>query len=205
MKKISIIGLSALLAACSTGTYTTDVSTDTYQEEYQQPVVAQTLPAEASMAEESVVEKTQPVATEQVAMVQSPQVAPQPIQQTQAAPSKRVVKLTPDKKVKLLPPTAPQKQQVQRFGYTLQVVALDSSAKAVTLAERLPAGHPVWEHYKQVNGTNWYTLLYGDYATKPEAKAAIATLPEYFRQLKPFVKSLDDIKNSDYPKLRKLK
>lgn len=55
-----------------------------------------------------------------------------------------------------------------------------------------------------VNGTKWFTVLYGDYATRLEAKKAISTLPTTFQNLKPFVKSIDDIKNSEYPTLNKL-
>ncbi|MCE7628370.1 SPOR domain-containing protein, partial [Vibrio fluvialis] len=50
----------------------------------------------------------------------------------------------------------------------------------------------------------WYTVLYGDYATRKEAAEAITTLPSEFQSLKPFVKSIDSIKNSEFPTLNKL-
>ncbi|MBY8147853.1 hypothetical protein KW509_22495 [Vibrio fluvialis] len=45
MKKVAIVGLSALLAACSSGSYITDVTTESHTEEYAvaevpQPVVS---------------------------------------------------------------------------------------------------------------------------------------------------------------------
>jgi septal ring-binding cell division protein DamX len=107
--------------------------------------------------------------------------------------------------IKILPPTEKQQSESMRFGYTIQVMAVGSSQQALSYANQLPAGNPVWEHYKQVKGNDWHAVLYGDYATKSEAKAAIQTLPKYFRDLKPFVKSLDEIKNSNYPKLVKLR
>jgi septal ring-binding cell division protein DamX len=99
-----------------------------------------------------------------------------------------------------------KKQQMnQRFGYTVQVVAVGSQSKVDSFVNQLPTtSQPVWENYKVVNGTKWFTVLYGDYATKAEAKQAIATLPKTFQNLKPFVKSIDEIKNSAYPTLNKL-
>ncbi|WP_375749870.1 SPOR domain-containing protein [Vibrio sp. HN007] len=193
MKKISIIALSVLLAACSSGTYTTDVTSESYKEEYKPQVVAAAMPATETMTETSVSQsKPKSNSTMLVAPAKSSQMAP--------AQAK-----SQSKKVRIIAAEQKHRDKVQRFGYTLQVIAVDSAAKAQTLANQLPSGTPVWEHFKRVNGTDWYALLYGDYETKSEAKAAIATLPSYFRELKPFVKSLDSVKNSDYPKLRKLK
>ena len=94
---------------------------------------------------------------------------------------------------------------VGNFGYTIQVVAVGSEVKANQFVAQLPQRQqPIWENNKVVNGTKWFTILYGDYASKPEAKQAIATLPEHFQQLRPFVKSIDSIKRSAYPDLKKL-
>ena len=72
-------------------------------------------------------------------------------------------------------------------------------------ARKLPRdGEPVWENYKVVNGTKWYTVLYGDYATRADAKKAISKLPGELQDMKPFVKSIDAIKNSEFPTLNKL-
>ena len=218
MKKISIIGLTALLAACSSGTYTTDVSSDTYREDYktakiEQPVMAEAKEVAVTEAAPRLQEVKQEAPEMQVVKAQrkEQQVTTASTVQAKAKPvpeKKRVVKLTPTakvKKVKIIPPTKKQMARSQRFGYTLQVIALDSPYKSRTYADQLPAGTPVWEHFKRVNGTDWYAILYGDYATKSEAKAAIKTLPDFFRLKKPFVKSLDKIKNSAYPKLNKLR
>ncbi|PJC87423.1 cytochrome C biogenesis protein CcdA [Vibrio sp. HA2012] len=207
MKKISILGFTALLAACSSGTYTTDVSSDTYREDYQTSGLAkQQVPQVQNI---STVEPPQPqiasapVAPQQVA-VASPAPAPVFVQPAPVRTVQTTPVVTSTKRVKIIPPTQQQIDRNQRFGYTLQVIALDSPYKSRSYADQLPDG-PVWEHFKRVNGTDWYAILYGDYATKSEAKAAIQSLPEFFRTRKPFVKSLDEIKNSAYPKLNKLR
>lgn len=193
MKKISILSLSILLAACSTGNYTADVTTDSFREDYKAQAVAETTVATNTMTEE-VVEQPK-MATSQKNMVNvsrtEPMAKPAPVAKT--------------RNVKIIAPTKKQVESFKRYGFTIQVIAVDSAVKAEALAKKLPQGHSVWENYKQVNGTDWYTLLYGDYETRYEAKAAIDTLPQMFKDLKPFVKSLDDVKNSPYPKLKKIR
>lgn len=186
MKKIAIATLPLLLAACVSENYITDVTSDSYQEEYktakvEAPVVSQS--EQTGVVEENVVNviKTQPVE--------------QKVTQTTRAKPVAVV----------TGPTKKQQDMNQRFGYTVQVVAVGSQTKVDSFVKMLPTtSQPVWENYKMVNGTKWFTVLYGDYATRLEAKKAISTLPTTFQNLKPFVKSIDDIKNSEYPTLNKL-
>ncbi len=186
MKKIAIATLPLLLAACVSENYITDVTSDSYQEEYktakvEAPVVSQS--EQTGVVEENVVNviKTEPVE--------------QKVSQTTRA--KPVATVTG--------PTKKQQDMNQRFGYTVQVVAVGSQSKVDSFVKMLPTtSQPVWENYKMVNGTKWFTVLYGDYATRLEAKKAISTLPTTFQNLKPFVKSIDDIKNSEYPTLNKL-
>lgn len=170
MKKIAIVGLSVLLSACVSGQYTTDVSSESYREDYKVAEVEQPITEEVT---ETVVVST-------------------PAQTTPA--------------VAIVPPSDKQQNsQAARFGYTIQVVAVGTQTKVDQFARMLPnSDQPIWENYKVVNGTKWYTVLYGDYATQADAKQAIAQLPAEFRALKPFVKSIDTIKNSPYPTLNKL-
>ena len=186
MKKFAIATLPLLLAACVSDDYVTNVTSDSYQEEYktakvEAPVVSQS--EQTGVIEENVVNviKTQPVE--------------QKVTQTTRAKPVAVV----------TGPTKKQQDMNQRFGYTVQVVAVGSQTKVDSFVKMLPTtSQPVWENYKMVNGTKWFTVLYGDYATRLEAKKAISTLPTTFQNLKPFVKSIDDIKNSEYPTLNKL-
>lgn len=199
MKKISIISLSMLLAACASDTYEKEVTSESYKEDYKVDSIQAPITQQAQIKEETVKEIMPMAEKPDTAMV-----AVAPMQE-----EKKVVKLAPKpqvqkKKIKILPPTDNQLKSNPRYGYTIQVIALDRESKLEHFAKRLPVGQPIWGNYKQVKGTNWYTILYGDYATSAEAKAAIASLPEEFQKLKPFPKSIDAIKNSEYPVMDKL-
>lgn len=188
MKKIAIATLPLLLAACVSENYITDVTSESYQEEYktaqvEAPVVSKSDQMGSGVSEENVtvnVVKTEPV-------------------------KQKVTQTTTVKPVATVKGPSKKQQMNQRFGYTVQVVAVGSQSKVDSFVNQLPiTSQPVWENYKVVNGTKWFTVLYGDYATKAEAKHAISTLPKSFQNLKPFVKSIDEIKNSAYPTLNKL-
>ncbi|HCH4150082.1 TPA: SPOR domain-containing protein [Vibrio parahaemolyticus] len=206
MKKIAIIGLSVLLSACVSETYITDVTSESYREDYKSDAVSKPI-----MASESAVVE-QDVKPEVVKMTAKPEVVkmtakPEVVKMTAKPEEKKVVKLTPKEQVKPVKIVPPSKKQagIQRFGYTIQVVAVGSQAKVDQFANKLPQnGQPIWENYKVVNSTKWFSVLYGDYATSAEAQQAISTLPTQFQQLKPFVKSIDAIKNSSFPTLNKL-
>lgn len=105
MKRIIPITLTALLAGCTSSSYTTNITTDSSEEVYQ---VTQPIEQEETTFEE----------TEVVAVSEA---------------EKPVVKLTPeetatpeasDAAVKILPPTEKQQDMHNRYGYTLQILAL---------------------------------------------------------------------------------
>ncbi|HDY8068864.1 TPA: SPOR domain-containing protein [Vibrio vulnificus] len=190
MKKVAIITLSVLLSACASDNYVANVTTESHREEFKIEPIPEPL-----MAQE---ETVQEVSIPQQVVKMEPQTE-----------EKKVVKLSPQsettKAVKIVPPSKKQQDKMQRFGYTVQVVAVGAQAKVDYFASKLPKdGQPIWENYKIVNGTKWFTVLYGDFATSTEAKKAIAQLPQEFKELQPFVKSIDAIKNSEYPTLNKL-
>ncbi|MEJ3621895.1 SPOR domain-containing protein [Vibrio vulnificus] len=190
MKKVAIITLSVLLSACASDNYVANVTTESHREEFKIEPIPEPL-----MAQE---ETVQEVSIPQQVVKMEPQTE-----------EKKVVKLSPQsettKAVKIVPPSKKQQEKMQRFGYTVQVVAVGSQTKVDYFASKLPKdGQPIWENYKIVNGTKWFTVLYGDFATSTEAKKAIAQLPQEFKELQPFVKSIDAIKNSEYPTLNKL-
>ncbi|MEF1290058.1 SPOR domain-containing protein [Vibrio sp. M260118] len=186
MKKIAIVGLSVVLSACVSSDYVTDVSSESYREDYKTAMVEQPVVTQQGMtndiSENNVVQTTPTIQTVKM----------------QPKPNKSAVTI--------IPPTAKQQAKMPRYGFTIQVVAVGSQTKVDHFARKLPRkdNQPIWENYKMVNGTKWYTVLYGDYATRTDAKAAISDLPAEFQSLKPFVKSIDDIKNSQYPTLNKL-
>ncbi|MGF1748251.1 SPOR domain-containing protein [Vibrio cionasavignyae] len=202
MKKIVIVSITALLAACSSGDYVSEVKSESYREDYT-PVVESTAVKPVAVA--AAASTTEAVKKRDVTKSPAPQKAePQSVvTKTQAQPAKASAA---DKSVvKIVPPSKKQIDQDYRYGFTIQVAAVGSKDKVTLFSEKLPKnGQPVWENYKMVNGTKWYSVLYGDYATRKKAQAAIATLPKEFQSLKPFVKSIDKIKKSDYPTLSKL-
>ncbi|MGC9423404.1 MULTISPECIES: SPOR domain-containing protein [Vibrio] len=192
MKNVAIVSLSVLLAACASESYITDVTTESHTEEF------------------AVAEVPKPVVSEQgTAEGVSEQNVEMNVIKMASAEEKKVVKISPQTEAKpavtIIAPTDKQTAMNPRYGFTIQVVAVGSQNKVDQFANQLPKrDQPIWENYKVVNGTKWYTVLYGDYASRYEAAQAIETLPAEFKALKPFVKSLDSIKNSEYPTLNKL-
>lgn len=180
---------SLLLTACSSGTYVTDVKTESYREDYkaekiQPPMATEVKPA----AEESMLVKNIDVVAADTEKNQF-----------------KIIKAPAAMPVKIIPPTAKQVKAAARFGFTVQVVAVGTEDKVIHYAAKLPQQvQPIWQNYKVVKGTKWYTVLFGDYATAPEAQEAIKTLSKELQVMKPFVKSIDSIKNSQYPQLKKL-
>ncbi|MFM2586825.1 SPOR domain-containing protein [Vibrio sp. TBV020] len=190
MNKIAIVGLSVVLSGCVSSDYVTDVSSESYREDYKTAQVEQPVVSQQGV--------TNGISEDNV---KSDVVKMSPTQE------KQVVKAQPQTKpaVAIIPPTAKQQAMNPRYGFTIQVVAVGSQTKVDQFARKLPRDNqPVWENYKVVNGTKWYSVLYGDYATRTDAKKAISELPAEFQALKPFVKSIDAIKNSQYPTLNKL-
>ncbi len=168
MRKIAIIAASAFVAACSSGDYVTDVTSESYQEEY-----------EIAVAEPTTIDEVDVVI---------------PSDETQQVTITTESGQTPG-----------FEKQHPRLNYTIQIISMNNAEKVLANIQPLPEGQPVWRHDKQVNGTELHAVLYGDYATQSEAKAALAALPDYFQKLRPFVRSLDKIKNSPSPKLIKLR
>lgn len=205
MKKVMIVSLATLLAACSSGDYTAEVKSESYREDYQP--VASTTPAPVAVATTAAATTAKPEKMAKPEKVAEPKAQ---VQTTSAAPKQKSAPAkaqpTQDSKVvKIVPPSKKQAEQNVRFGYTIQVVAVGSQSKVEQFANKLPnSSQPVWQNYKVVNGTKWYALLYGDFASKAKAQQAIKTLPQEFQDLKPFVRSIDKIKKSDYPTLSKL-
>nr|WP_165313869.1 SPOR domain-containing protein [Vibrio ziniensis]QIH44207.1 SPOR domain-containing protein [Vibrio ziniensis] len=199
MNKLLLVGLSALLAACSSGTYTTDVKSESHREEYKMATIQQPVVSESGM-DSSIVEKNVEALNSEQQATEIKAVATQVTEEKKAT-----VATSNNNLVSIIPPTAKQVAMNPRFGYTIQVVAVGSQSKVDQFASKLPKnGQPIWENYKVVNGVKWYTILYGDYATRKEATNAISRLPADFKDFKPFAKSIDEIKNSEFPTLNKL-
>ncbi len=60
-------------------------------------------------------------------------------------------------------------------------------------------------NYKWLTAQKWFTVLYGDYATRLEAKKFISTLPSSLKNLKPFVKSnmiFQELQNTQHQQVK---
>ncbi|WP_087017172.1 SPOR domain-containing protein [Thaumasiovibrio subtropicus] len=118
-------------------------------------------------------------------------------------PMAQVVKPVEENKIVLNKPTKPAMTSGGR--YSIQVLALSHDGGFQEYVDRLPSGKPIYVNKKMLNGLPWYTLLYGEYSSKAEAKRALNALPSSVRQYGPFIRSLDDIKRSSSPDLRQLR
>lgn len=113
-EKIAVIGLSALLAACASGEYTTDVKTESHREEYSVAAVEQPVISEYGVAD-GISEQN----VEQNVVKMTPD------------SEKKVVKMSPQAKpaVSITPPSAKQVAMNPRYGFTIQVVAVGRKVK----------------------------------------------------------------------------
>lgn len=187
MKKIIPITLTVLLAGCTSSSYTTNITTESSEEVYQ---VSQPIEEEVTTFEETEITAVpQTEAKESVVKLTSEESA---------------TAATSDSAIKILPPTEKQKEMQNRYGYTLQILALSRKTDLSTYAGKLAGEQPVWMNRKTVNNMPWYTILYGDFATPAEAREAIKQLPADIQAYGPFVRSINSIKNSDNPELHKL-
>ncbi len=195
MKNKLILCVCIALTACSSSSYVTDVKTESYREDYKTQKIEPPMLSDAKSGNQQ-----KEMMTEN-SVSQKPN-TPMSGNEQAAEPAAQKAKPT---FIKIQPPTKKQLKAAARFGYTIQVAAVATENKVMHFAAKLPQQvQPIWQNYKIVKGTKWYTVLYGDFATVSDAKAAIKTLSGELQALKPFVKSIDAIKNSNYPVLKKL-
>lgn len=208
MKKIAIISLSVLiLAACSSSNYDSEVSSDSYQENYntdvQQPI---TDSSGATNMEQDV--STAAVSNEAMANTQSvttePQVATDADKHSTVPPQAQ----TPaqdSSSVRVFYPQDGKSAELTDDSYVIQVAALTSEENLRKLAANLPENQPKWENVKSVKGKQYYSLLFGNFKSSQDAKDAIMRLPASMHAISPFVKSVSSIKQSDFPTIKAVK
>lgn len=280
MKKLAIVGLSMGLAACTSSSYTSNVTSESYREDYsapaiEQPVVTQdgalngisenNLMTENDVMTESNVMERQATshldesdmgntaepdsmqgATAEPDSVAEPNYvtgdsdevlvpvidiyANTPAKQPQGAQESTVDGVEPmaetsiqtnetaideTNTVEQVPTVAEEDASVVANagaassqapnGYTIQIIAVTAADKAQQVAQKLAViGEPVWSNAKVVNGVQSQAILLGSYPTAESAQAAMEALPASILSFNPFVKSLDKIKNSEFPVLNKL-
>lgn len=74
--------------------------------------------------------------------------------------------------------------------FTLQLISYNEQADAQRFAASLGDGAPVGIYRSHKRDKYWYAVVHGVYASHAQASAAIATLPERVRTMKPWVRKL---------------
>ncbi|MGF1723655.1 SPOR domain-containing protein [Photobacterium nomapromontoriensis] len=91
--------------------------------------------------------------------------------------------------------------------FTIQVLALteERQADVKNYINHIPGQQPIWVNWKKSQGNHWYAVIYGDFATKEEAKYMIDQLPTEVRQQGPFVRSFGDVQNDKQTEVFRLR
>ena len=196
MKKIAVLAVVTALAGCASDNETTQIISSSSEEVYStKQITAMAQMREAKAEKESIVLKEEVVKSpvQRVVRVDSSK----ELQSSKVPPPKKQAKPTKTK-------PSYKYSSIARSGYTIQVLALSHNQSFTTYMNKLPSNQPVWMNKKKLEGLPWYTLLFGQYETRTEAKRALNALPQDVKAYGPFIRSLDDIKASATPKLTKL-
>ncbi|PSW05329.1 SPOR domain-containing protein [Photobacterium lipolyticum] len=79
--------------------------------------------------------------------------------------------------------------------FTIQVLALSEERDVRGYIRDIQGQDPIWVNWKHSRGQNWYAVIYGDFASKEEAKRVIEGLSPRIRQQGPFVRSFAEVQN----------
>lgn len=77
--------------------------------------------------------------------------------------------------------------------YTVQLIGLSKEAELKEFIATNHLGNNTASFHGYRQGKDWYTLVYGQYATSAEAAAAIQKLPEAVRSLHPWVRTFASV------------
>ncbi|KLV05376.1 cell division protein DamX [Photobacterium aquae] len=91
--------------------------------------------------------------------------------------------------------------------FTIQVLALreERQRDVKNYIRSIHGQQPIWVNWKRSQGYHWYAVIYGDFATKAEARYMIDQLPADVRQQGPFIRSFAEVqsdKQTDVFRLR---
>lgn len=81
-------------------------------------------------------------------------------------------------------------------GFTLQLLAAANKNSAIKFLNGTVQAQRMYLYQTQLKGKLWSIVVYGQYSTRANANAAIAKLPSELKQLKPWVKSINSVKNA---------
>lgn len=78
--------------------------------------------------------------------------------------------------------------------YTVQILALSEERNLRGYLQPITGNEPIWVNWKRVDGRNWYAVIYGNFATKDEARQATQSLPASVQAQGPFPQSFAAVK-----------
>lgn len=196
MKKIAVLAVVTALAGCASDNETIQIIRSSSEEIYStEQITAMAQTHEAKAGKESIVLKDNVV--KKPVKKEIKLASPKERQSPEGLPLKKQAKPKQTKPVY-------KYSTIASHGYTIQVLSLSHNQSFTTYINKLPSNRPVWMNKKQLDGLPWYTLLFGQFETREEAKRALNALPQDVKAYGPFIRSLADIKASSTPKLTKL-
>ena len=89
--------------------------------------------------------------------------------------------------------TASEKHLLTMRGYTLQILGSRSPQDLKTIRAQNKNAKDFHEFRTQFLGKPWYVLVYGNYASSGEGKAAVARLPRKMASLHPWVRPMSSV------------
>ena len=137
----------------------------------------------------------QPVATAQTTKRVPKPLPPQPksVAATTAKPSAKPVARVPRVDPTPSDPLAALAGMDERR-FTVQVISYHSRSRAAAAVRRYGLSEHARIYKKLSRGKTWYVVLYGEFASTEQAKAAIARLPEKLRRARPIVRKVATIR-----------
>ncbi|MCP3870600.1 MAG: hypothetical protein GY703_21415 [Gammaproteobacteria bacterium] len=84
-------------------------------------------------------------------------------------------------------------QQRNPDHYTIQVVAAYGEKTLEDVSWRISLPGPLARYQRQLDGKDWHVLLYGDFSSLAEARAALETFPDDIRAYKPWIRRLSSV------------
>jgi hypothetical protein len=82
-----------------------------------------------------------------------------------------------------------------KSNYTVQLLAGPNSAYAAKFITKNKLGKNARYFHRQLNGKDFYVVVYGLYATQARANAAVSQLPSKIQKLKPWVRRLASVQH----------
>lgn len=81
-------------------------------------------------------------------------------------------------------------------GYTLQLLGARSQSSAIRFLQTMPNSEKMHYYKTLLKNRDWNVIIYGQYASRSAASAAIAKLPKALQDLKPWPKTIKSVKSS---------